>query len=251
MKNKIKLGIFIFLIGLAGVLSTLAMEIPLPKEIQKAISKIFTPWEFKLLSLINPTIMLFFAAITGTLLYDKVHFQIPLIERLILKAKNTQVTGLLKFGVIGGLISGILITLTTLVFNPVLPAEFIELGNNFKPPLITRFLYGGLTEEILIRFGVMTFVVWLLVQISGKLNPLIYWIGILISAIVFGVGHLPIVFTMVKTPTVALVIYIIFGNAVGGIVFGWLYWKKGLETAMIAHVFAHIIMLVAALFLTV
>ncbi|MDB4228189.1 CPBP family glutamic-type intramembrane protease [Flavobacteriaceae bacterium] len=33
------------------------------------------------------------------------------------------------------------------------------------------------------------------------------------------------------------------GNSVGGIIFGWIYWKKGLESAMIAHIFAHILMI--------
>ena len=31
-------------------------------------------------------------------------------------------------------------------------------------------------------------------------------------------------------------------NAVGGIIFGWLYWKKGLESAMISHFSADIVL---------
>jgi membrane protease YdiL (CAAX protease family) len=244
MNRKLKLGILLFIIGLIGVLSSLAMDVPIPEEIQKMVSELFTPLQFKLLSLINPIILLIVAVVMGTLLYDKVHFKLPIIESLFNKSKPTETPGILKYGIIGGLISGVLIILTAIVFNPILPTEFLEIGNKFKPPLITRFLYGGLTEEILIRFGIMTFFVWLLFKISGKLNPIIYWVGIVVSAVIFGFGHLPIVYTLIGTPTTELLLYIILGNTVGGMIFGWLYWKKGLETAMIGHIVAHIIILV-------
>jgi len=31
-------------------------------------------------------------------------------------------------------------------------------------------------------------------------------------------------------------------NGIGGIIFGWLYWKKGLESAMISHFSADIVL---------
>jgi membrane protease YdiL (CAAX protease family) len=39
-----------------------------------------------------------------------------------------------------------------------------------------------------------------------------------------------------------MVIKVILLNAVGGIIFGWLYWKKGLESAMISHFSADIVL---------
>lgn len=219
------------------------MDIPLPNEIQEIISEQFTPWQFKLLSLINPTISLLASVVAGTLLYDKVKFKLPIIESLIYKARKTESSGILQYGVIGGIISGILIIIIAIAFKPFLPIEFIEIGEKFKPTLAARFLYGGLTEEIMVRFGVMTFFVWILFKISNKLNPTVYWLGILISAIIFGVLHLPIVYMMAGTPTTVLLWYIILGNTIGGIIFGWLYWKKGLEAAIIAHILAHITML--------
>lgn len=244
MNKKLKLGLLIFLIGFVGVLSTLTMNIPLSEEMQKMVAELFTPWQFKLLNLINPTILLLVTVVTGTLLYEKVNFKLPIIENLVYRNKKAPLSGIIQYGIIGGVISGILITLSAIAFNDILPTEFLEIGEKFKPTVVTRFLYGGLTEEILIRFGIMTFFVWIIFKISGKLSPIIYWFGILVSAIIFGFGHLPIVYTLIGTPTTELLLYIIFGNAIGGIVFGWLYWKKGLEAAMIAHIFAHITMLI-------
>lgn len=242
-KSKLKLGIFVFIIGFIGVLSILTMEIPIPEKAEKIISELFTPWQFKLLSLINPSLMLLLAVSVGTILYDKVNFQLPIIEKLIYKNKTIELQCILKYGIIGGIIGGILITLTVIVFYPILPPEFIELGKEIKPSIAASFLYGGFTEEIIMRFGLMTFFVWLMFKVFKKLNPSIYWIGIIISAIIFGFGHFPIVFAMIGSPSIELLTYVLIGNAVGGIIFGWLYWKKGLESAIIAHVFAHVVMI--------
>lgn len=244
MHPKLKLALFVFLIGFVGVLSTLTMEVPLPEVVQKAVAEVFSPWQFKLLMLINPTVFLVIGVVMGILLHDKVRFQLPLFEGLVYKDKKADLSGLPPYGIIGGLIAGVAIVAASTAFAPFLSEEFLELGRKFKPTLAARFLYGGLTEEILVRFGMMTLLVWLLFKVSGKLNALVYGIGIAVSALVFGLGHLPMVLSLVPEASTTLILYIILGNALGGIVFGWLYWKKGLETAMIAHMVAHIVLLI-------
>jgi hypothetical protein len=46
-----------------------------------------------------------------------------------------------------------------------------------------------------------------------------------------------------------LVVYVISANSLFGFVAGFLYWRRGLEAAMIAHMFAHVVLL-AAIFLS-
>ncbi len=245
MKKKLKLGFFIFLTGFIGILSILTMDVPLPEEIKKKVLELFTVNEFKLLTLINPTIFLLISVIIGVLLYDKVNFKLPIIEKYIYKNdKKIEILHIVKYGIIGGVISGMLTVWITVLFIPILPAEFIEFSNKFKPNIITKFLYGGITEEILIRFGVMTSIVWILYKIIKNKSTIIYWAGIVISAILFGFAHLPIVYGLAGMPTTEVMLYVILGNTIGGIIFGWLYWQKGLETSMIAHVFTHAILLV-------
>jgi len=110
------------------------------------------------------------------------------------------------------------------------------------PPFWMGFLasfYGGIGEEILLRLFFMTLLVWLfskLIKSNENIltNDVIMWSSIIISTVLFGLGHLPI--TKSLTPLTSLVIIrALVLNGVGGILFGWLYWKKGLETAMIAH----------------
>jgi membrane protease YdiL (CAAX protease family) len=79
---------------------------------------------------------------------------------------------------------------------------------------------------------------------------MVMWFSILLAALLFGVLHLPAVATL--TPlTSLLVARTVLLNAFGGVVFGWLYWRRSLEAGMVAHATAHIGMsltlLVAAL----
>ena len=67
-------------------------------------------------------------------------------------------------------------------------------------------------------------------------------LAILVAAILFGLGHLPVTAAL-TTITPIIVARAILLNGVGGIIFGWLYWKKGLEAAMIAHFTADIFLL--------
>lgn len=89
----------------------------------------------------------------------------------------------------------------------------------------------------------MSLFIWLLSLLFKNKPNWIYWLGILLAALLFGLGHLPVVLSSIEEPSLTTLLYIVLGNMVGGSIFGWLYWKKGLESAMIAHAFAHVTML--------
>ena len=91
----------------------------------------------------------------------------------------------------------------------------------------------------------MTLISWIFFKIKkteeGKPTSAGMWLAIIIAAVIFGIGHLPTLLA-ITTPTPLLIIRVIILNAVGGIIFGWLYWKKGLESAMISHFSADIVL---------
>jgi membrane protease YdiL (CAAX protease family) len=241
-KERFLFGLLVFMLGMAGILSLLTMEITLPETVASMLKDRFSPTQIKFLILINPTIFLIIAVLFGSFLHDKVSLDAPIIKSFVAKHKHFNQNSILKFGIIGGVITGIVLVLSNAISAQYLPSELVEIGNNLEVSLANRFLYGGITEEILMRFGLMTLVVWLAYKVLNSLSPLVYWIGIIISSIVFGLGHFPIVFQTVAEPSSFLLLYILIANSLGGAIFGWLYWKKGLEAAMIAHIFAHIVM---------
>jgi hypothetical protein len=59
-------------------------------------------------------------------------------------------------------------------------------------------------------------------------------------------GHLPIASALGVGLTAPIVAYIIMANSLFGLIAGYLYWKKGLEAAIIAHMFAHVVIATAS-----
>ena len=110
--------------------------------------------------------------------------------------------------------------------------------------LLARFLYGGITEEVLLRWGVMSVLAWLMWRIwqreQTQPRPTIIWIANMAAAILFGVGHIPAAAALL-TLSAPLVVQIVVVNALAGVAFGWLYWRRSLEAAMVAHAMAHVV----------
>ena len=244
MKRKVYLGLVLFGLGFIGILSMLTMDIPLPEEIMEVLQKDFSSNQIKLLTLINPTIMLLVATVLGVILHENVNLKAPIITGVLKRNYDSKMLiEIGKYGLLIGVLSGVLLLLIQLAYNPFLPNEFIELGEKIKPSIAARFLYGGFTEEILLRFGLMTMIVWLASKVFKSLSPKVYWIGIIISSILFALGHFPIVFQSIENPSITLMSFILIGNSVSGLLFGWLYWKKGLESAFIGHIITHVVLL--------
>jgi hypothetical protein len=243
MSNKIKLGAVLLLVGMIGVLSMLTINIPID-DFPKTITERFSAKEIQLLLLLNPLLLTIIGVLIGTALHEQVKLQVPLFKAL-LKIETSEISFFeqLKSGALFGIVSGILITGIAVFFQSFLPAEFIALGSKMDITPAARLLYGGITEELLMRYGFMTLVVWIIFKISKRLNNATYVIGILMSSLLFALGHLPVVYSAVNNPSKMLIAYIIIGNSAAGILFGYQYWKKGLEAAMIAHMFAHLTMM--------
>ena len=75
-----------------------------------------------------------------------------------------------------------------------------------------------------------------------------FWAAVVLVAIVFGLGHLPA--TSLLTPLTPLIVTRgLVLNAVAGVAFGWLFWKYGLEAAMLGHMSAHVVMQVPGVML--
>lgn len=258
MSFKTKLFVILWLAGMTGVLSFLLVDLNalialLPVAAGTEIPT-FTP-ALKLLSLIQPAVILFVATLVGVALAPKVGLSSPVAEAV---AGGGQPGSAFKPqiipGLVGGLAGGVAIVLTALLSKSFLPPEvnnrIAALGKIL--PLPTRLLYGGITEELLLRWGLMTLLVWaawrLFQKGQNKPKSAHFVVAILISSVVFGIGHLPIALLLVPQATAALIVFVIVANSLFGFIAGYLYWKRGLESAMIAHMLAHFVMLTASYF---
>jgi membrane protease YdiL (CAAX protease family) len=98
--------------------------------------------------------------------------------------------------------------------------------------------YGAVAEEVLLRLCVQTLCAAGLRWVCGETATLptgaTMWPAIAISTLLFGAGHLPTA-GQITPPAPALIARTLLLNGIAGTVFGYLYWKRGLEAAMIAH----------------
>lgn len=249
MTYRTKLFAFLFLAGFAGVLSFLLVDLSALVATLPATdgTKLPSPWLLKFLSLIQPTLLLAVAVFVGVLLTPKVNLSAPASEAF---ARGDSFIAALKPqiipGAIAGLIGAVVIVLSWALFRPFLPTEFVARAEAFNRliPLPTRLLYGGVTEELLLRWGLLTLLVWAAWRVFQRRRPqpgAVCFVGaILISSIIFGVGHLPIAVAIGGPLTLPVVLYIITANSVFGLIAGYLYWRKGLEAAITAHMLAHV-----------
>lgn len=144
-----------------------------------------------------------------------------------------------------GLGFGLLCGIFLYAANALGPDAWVQAQSGYYPSLLPRLLFGGITEEVLLRWGLMSTIVWLLTRMSGAggqpAPPRHLWTGVIATAVLFGVAHLPAVANAVGGLDATLALYIVGANAVAGTLFGWLYWRHGLEAAIIAHATAHLV----------
>jgi len=82
-------------------------------------------------------------------------------------------------------------------------------------------------------------VLWLIGRVwhisQGRPSRGAFWTANTLVAVLFGLGHLP----------AAAILYVLSLNGVAALLFGYLFWRDGLESAMIAHFFADIMLVIA------
>ena len=260
MATNKRLFLILWIAGMAGVLSFLLVDLsaliaalPLPEGTPPP--ELPPPALLKLVAIIQPAVLTSLAVLIGIWLAPKVGLHAPVAaaiaeRRLIMRELRPQIVP----GVVAGLVSGVAIIAAWVIAKPFLPEAFVLRSlefNKFIPPPV-RILYGGFTEEILLRWGVMTFLVWLMRRIfqrdSNDVRAIFVVVAIVISAVVFGLGHLPIASALAGGLTIPIVAYVVSANSLFGIVAGFLYWRRGLEAAMIAHMLAHVVLITAIYF---
>jgi len=232
----------LFVILLSASFMAFLMVLPYTLAISPLLAAVFSP--IVLIAESIQTLAEFTIAIAvGLFLAQKVGFGLPVLEGWFEGRKvGEYLKSILGISIGMGVLAGVLIIILSFLFTSSFPVGEITV------PLWKSFLasfYGGIGEEILFRLFLMTLIVWIFFKIKktveGKPSTIGIWLAIVIAAVLFGIGHLPVTGT-ITTITPVVVVRAILLNSIGGIIFGWLYWKKGLESAMISHFSADIVL---------
>jgi len=260
MKTLINWKVF-FLLWIASMLAVIAV-LPYALELQPSARQILespkSPMPLPVTIALGAlqTAVLFAIAIFGGLFFaSRVGLETPLLDSA---TRGESVAGRVRSILPLSIILGVLGTLLILGLEFFLfqPAILKELGNaaaalnlrTSQPVAWKGFLasfYGGIAEELLLRLFVMSFFVWLGRFISktteGKPTAAVIWTANILAAVLFGLGHLPALAPLVPLTPLVIARTVVL-NGLLGIIFGWLYWKRGLEAAMISHFSADLVL---------
>ncbi|HDZ07997.1 CPBP family intramembrane glutamic endopeptidase [Pseudohongiella sp.] len=236
--SRLRLGLYMWVAGMFGVLA-LTMTV-IPQLVADA--PLGVPlWLVQLVSVAQSALLVALAVWLGVVLAPKVGLRATVFEAAVTAGSITSaLRPQILPGLIGGVVGGVALFA---IGGYASPAVLADVEQQFVVPILARVLYGGVTEELLLRWGLMTVLVWLawrfLQRRSGTPQPAFIWLAIIVSALLFGAGHLPAAAVQVGQLTGYVVLFVIGANAVFGVLFGYLYWRYGLESAIIAHATAH------------
>jgi len=189
----------------------------------------------------QPTVLMVAAVALGVWAAPRVGFDAPAMRAW---AEGRPIWPALRSQLALALAGGIAVALLLISFWLVVRAQrFAAPLLAFELPLATKLLYGGIVEEILVRWGLMSLLVWIAWRIGGAARHVpasAVWIGLVASSLLFAGGHLPVLYYLLPHPPGWFVALALAANFIPGIVFGWLYWRRGLEAAIMAHAMAHL-----------
>lgn len=193
----------------------------------------------------------------GLYLATRIGLGLPFLENLYSKEeRRRKFTKVLWVSVLLGIALTLIVVLVDqVVFSKLviqeITAQGLDLGDRetYQPSWWQKLLasfYGGISEEIQLRLFLLTLFAWLGSLIwrktDGRPGLGVLWTATVLAALVFGLGHLSTYGAMGLTVTPVLLGAALTANGIGGLVLGWLYWAYGLESAVIAHFTADIVL---------
>src|SRR5262245_22701262 len=206
--------------------------------------------ELLAISVAQTAVLLAIAVVVGQWAARKLGLGTPLIAALLTRrpAPGKTLSTLLVAFALGIVTALALMLLDRWVFAPIPSvADLIHNAESgsAKPSawqgLLASF-YGALDEEILMRFGLVSLLALgfrTLARMRRADRELalptgVFWAANIVAAMLFGLGHLPATAALAPL-SAALVVRAVVLSGTGGLLFGELYRRYGLEWAMASH----------------
>ncbi len=158
----------------------------------------------------------------------------------------------------GAAAGGVLLVLSQFLFGPWLDSSVAAAGISL--PDIRWSWWEGLlasvsaafNEELLLRLFLLNGLAWfgglLLGKKTGRPGTALLWAANILSTLAFGALHISNIVIIGMPVDFATVSSTLILNGIIGILFGWLYWRYGLESAMASHFGADLVLKVVLVF---
>ena len=204
------------------------------------------PWPLLTLGIVLQTgVGSFLLSWLGTAAGRKLGVGSPLIDAFLSK-QPVAFGKTFVWAALWGALGGLAVIALDALFAPHMPATLRVMPQPTPMQGLLASFYGGISEEVLMRLGAATSFAWLVGNLMGfdaRGRTISLTMGILFGALVFGVGHLPLAFSIWPAGPI-VVARILLLNAVVGLLAGIVYVRRGLEHAVVLHFAADIVLYV-------
>ncbi len=239
-KQALKLSLCLLPIALIGGYFALEMSISMidPAALETAISQVGSLFMVKVMSAVSSAAYVCFAGFFGYLIAEKIWLLHPI------RFEKTALLRVLVLSAIGGAILS-LDAWTFAKWVPALGETYPATGSFDFTVWIASILYGGISEEILIRFFLMSLIALMVWKVFFKKEETVPAKALIaanfIAAFFFAAGHLPVTALIFGALTPLLLIRCFMLNGAAGLLFGRFYRKYGIQYAIIAHMLFHLV----------
>ena len=217
-----------------------------PDMVQQAVSQVGSTGVIVAVATIQTVMYALISGFFGYILTNKTGLNKPFI------LKKKSVLSSLLCGVLFGVILGVDHFTSGAIYPQIQTAN----ASSFTlTGVIASILYGGIIEEVMLRFFFMSLIaliVWKLFFRKNKSSNIskVHIIANVVAALAFAAGHLPATIATFGGLDAFLIIRCFVLNGLAGYLFGELFRKHGIGYAMLAHATAHIVkFIIFAIFL--
>jgi hypothetical protein len=239
-KKALRFALCLLPIGLIGGWFTAEMTLSSldPAMAEEAVRQMGSPEAFKAAGTVAGALYTVICGFFGYILAEKIGLMRPFrFQKAIL------VRALLIAALCGAVFS--LDAWTFAKWIPKLKDTYASAGSFDATVWIASFLYGGVTEEIMMRLFLMSLLAllgWKLFFRREEQVPVKVLIAAnIIAALAFAAGHLPGTAQMFGELTPMLLLRCFLLNGVAGLLFGRFYRKYGIQYAILAHMLFHLV----------
>jgi Type II CAAX prenyl endopeptidase Rce1-like len=226
-------------IGLVGIFSLLWQPIP-PELTSKAPDlAALPPIAQRAVLIVNPLVLLIATTLVGAAIAHRVG-----LRSILAGTASTEKRGrALAASAIVGFVLGVLIAGLDAAITPHLGQAWQSLAANAphgRTDLAIGLLYGGLTEEVIMRWGIMSLLAFAIgVTLGERFGVGAMASAIVLAAVIFAIAHLPALAAQIDL-TLPIVTRTLLLNGSAGLLYGWLFYRHHLEAAMVAHAATHL-----------
>jgi hypothetical protein len=150
-----------------------------------------------------------------------------------------------------GVGSGVIVA----ILNRLMPIPALFPAPHSLPSLDANLLkafYGCIFEELFLRLLAIPLVAILIFSVektvSQKMDwaprkPVI-WLAVSLVALLYGCTKLAVAAHYNQPVTIYIAVRVLLTHSILGLTFGWLFWRKGIEAAILAHLTTNLFLLV-------